>query len=62
MSIGTKFGNRLRLAVFEDLEVFLLQIADVVAARVGDEDVDLDVVDLHLEGRRLRRRMALAGV
>ena len=49
---ATKSRNRLRLAVFEDLEVFLLQIADVIAARVGDERVDLDVVDLDLEGRR----------
>jgi hypothetical protein len=49
-----KVRNRLRLAVFEDLKVFLLQIADVVATRIGDDGVDLDEVDLHLEGRRLR--------
>ena len=46
-------GDRLRLAVLEDLEVFLLQVADEVALLVGDQGVDLDVVDLDLEGRRL---------
>ena len=46
-------GDRLRLPVLEDLEVFLLQIAHVVPARVGYERVDFDVVDLNLEGRSL---------
>ena len=48
-------ADRLGLAVLEDLEIFLLQVADVGALLVGDDDVDLDVVDLHLEGRGLRR-------
>ncbi len=52
-------GHRLRLAVLENLEVFLLQIANVVAARVGDEHVDLDIVDLNLEGRAGRTRRGL---
>ena len=53
--------DRLRLAVFEDLEIFLLQIANDLALTIRDHDVDFDVVDLHLEGglRRLwRRRLA----
>ena len=48
MSIGAKLVIGLRLAVFENLKVFLLQIADVVAARIGDDRVDLDEVDLQL--------------
>ena len=58
---GDEIGQRLRLAVFENLEVFLLQIADVVALRVGDEDVDFDVVDRHAERRRLRSALRLIG-
>ena len=46
--------QRLRFAVLEDLEVFLLEIPDVVSLRVGHEHVDFDVVDGHAEGRRLR--------
>ncbi len=58
-------GDRLRLPVLEHLEVFLLQVADEVALTVGDDGVDLDVVDADLEGRRLlaggwRRRAAAA--
>ena len=48
-------GDRLRLPVLEHLEVFLLQVADDVALPVGDDDVDLDVVDADLEGRLLLR-------
>jgi hypothetical protein len=54
-------ADRLRLPVLEHLEVFLLQIADVLALLVGDDDVDLDVVDRTLKvgccgcGRRWRR-------
>ena len=54
-------ADRLRLAILEDLEVFLLEVADEPALLVGDDGVDLDVVDLELEGRRvqpLRRRRA----
>ena len=43
-------GQRLRLAVLDDLEVVLGQVADEVALRVGDVGVDLDVVDFDLEG------------
>jgi hypothetical protein len=46
--------HRLRLPVLEQLEIFLLQIADEAAVLIGDERVDLDVIDLDLEGRPLR--------
>ena len=49
-------ADGLGLPVLEDLEIFLLQVADVVPLPVGDDDVDFDVVDLHLEGGGLRRR------
>ena len=52
--------HRLRLPVLEDLEVVLRQVADEVALRVGDDGVDLDVVDLDLEGDR-RLRVPAAG-
>ena len=39
----------LRLAVLEDLEIARREIGDDVALRVGDEGVDLDVVDLDAE-------------
>src|SRR6185312_15700438 len=52
---GDEVGDRLRLAVLEDLKVFLLEIADVVALRVRHEHVDFDVVDRDAERRRLRR-------
>ena len=42
------------LAVLEDLEVVLREVADELALLVGDERVDLDVFDLDLEGRRRR--------
>ena len=44
--------DRLRLAAFQNLEVVLGQAADEVALLVGDAGVDLDVVDLDLEGNR----------
>jgi len=47
-------ADRLRLAVFEDLEVLLLQVPDKVPLPVGDDDVHLHVVDTQLECRRLR--------
>ena len=46
MSTSEKVEIGLRLAVLEDLEVVLRQVADELALRVGDERVDLDVVDL----------------
>ena len=55
-------ADRLRLPILENLEVFLLEVADESALLVGDDGVDLDVVDLELEGRRiqpLRRRRIL---
>ena len=55
MSTEREDGDGLGLPVLEDLEIFLLQIADEVPLLVGDDDVDLDVVDLDLEGRLLRR-------
>ncbi len=45
-------ADRLRLAVLEDLEILLLQVADEAPLLVGDDRVDLDVVHLQLEGRR----------
>ena len=39
----------LRLAVFEEREVFALEIADEVAARIGDDGIDLDQVGLDTE-------------
>ena len=38
--------DRLRLAVFGDFEVFLLQIVDGIALPIGDDDVDADEVDV----------------
>ena len=55
------------LPVLDDLEIVLRQVADGVALRVGDDGVDLDVVDLDPEGHRrlarvgLRRRGGLLG-
>jgi hypothetical protein len=48
-------ADRLALAVFEDLEVFFLEVADELALAVGDERVDLDVLDLGFEGWGLQR-------
>ena len=45
--------DRLRLAVFGDLEVFLRQIVNGVALPVGDDDVDADEVDVGAEDRGL---------
>ena len=57
-----KSGNRLRLAVLEHLKIFLLQVADEGSALIGDDGIDLDVVDLDLEGRLLGgRRLRLPG-
>ena len=42
----------LRLAVFGDLEVALLQVRDRVALVVGDDDVDADEIDAGAENRR----------
>ncbi len=59
-------GNRLRLVVLEYLEVFLFQVPDEVPLLVGDDRIDLDVLDDRLEGGRgcgrllLRRWLALA--
>src|SRR6185369_15898095 len=54
--------DRLRLPVFQHLEVFLLQFANDLTLAIGDDDVDFDVIDGHFEGglRRLwcrRRRL-----
>ena len=60
-------GNRLRLALFADLEVVLREIADELALRVGDTGVDFDVIDFDLERRRglsgtgSGRRLRLSG-
>ena len=40
-----ELGDRLRLAVLEHLEVLLLQVADDAPLPIGDDGVDLDVVD-----------------
>ena len=47
--------NFLRLAVLENLEIFLLQTADEIAVPVDDADVLFDVVHLHFEGDFRRR-------
>src|SRR5207245_1788193 len=49
-------SDRLRPAVLEHLKIFLLEIADEVAGAVRDERIDLDVINLDLEGRLLRLR------
>ena len=63
--------DRLRLTVFDDLEIALPQVRHRVAVPVGDDDVDADEVDARLEqrllslvgrrplwiGRRRRRRL-----
>ena len=41
--------DRLRLAVFGDFEVGLLEVGDVRAAAVGHDDVDADEVDARAE-------------
>src|SRR5262249_31706958 len=55
--------DRLRLAVFGDLEIRLLQIGDVRAVLVGDDDVDANEVDARPEdglvGRLLLWRLLL---
>ena len=50
----------LLLAVLEDLEVILGQVADEAALRVGDDRVHLDVVDLGPERHRRRLLRAAA--
>ncbi len=52
MSTSEAIETDLRLAPFEDLEVVFGEVADEVALLVGDDRVDLDVVDLDLEGNR----------
>ena len=46
--------DRLRLPVFGDFEVFLLQIVDGIALPIGDDDVDADEVDVGAKDRSLR--------
>ena len=57
-SIGSstceKVGDLLRLAVFEHLEIGRGQVRDDVALRVGDDRVELDVVDFGAEDDRGR--------
>jgi hypothetical protein len=53
--------DRLRSPGFGDLEVVLRQVRHEFPLRVGDDGVDFDVVDFHLESHRrlsgvLRRR------
>jgi hypothetical protein len=55
----TEGADRLALIVLEDLEIFLGQVADELALAVGDERVDLDVLDLGFESRGLQRRRRL---
>ena len=50
----------LRLAVFEHLEVVSREARDEVALLVGDDHVDVDVVDLDLEGDRRGRLRVLS--
>src|SRR6185369_5121721 len=50
-------ADRLRLAVFDDLKIFFLQILHEVAVSIGDDRVDFNVVDLQLERWRLRLRL-----
>jgi hypothetical protein len=45
-------GDRLRLAVFEHLKVFLGQAANEVSLLIQHERVDFDVLHLRLEGGR----------
>ena len=52
MSTSDAIETDLRLALLEDLEVVFGQVADEVALLIGDDRVDLDVVDLDLEGNR----------
>jgi hypothetical protein len=55
-------ADRLGPAVLEDLEIFLLEVADESALLVGHDGVDFDVIDLEFEGWRvqpLRRRWIL---
>ena len=47
-----------RLAVFEHLEVVAGQSANEVALLVGDDDIDIDVVDLDLKGHGRTLRLA----
>ena len=61
MSTSENIDKRLRLAVFDDLEVVLRQVPDEVALRIGDDGVDLDVVDLDLEGDGGRLRSGRGG-
>jgi hypothetical protein len=58
-----KGRDRLRFAVFEDLEISLLQIADEVPVAIDHDGIDLDVIDPDLERRRLQigGRRILAG-
>jgi hypothetical protein len=51
--------DRLRLAVFQDLEVFLLQFANDLALAIRDDNVDFDVIDGEWWLRRLLRRQRL---
>ena len=49
-------ADRLRLSVFKDLKILLLEIADQIASLIRDDYVDLHVIDADPEGRSLRRR------
>ncbi len=46
----TEGRDRLRSALFENLEIVSGQVGDHVAACVGDRGIDLDRLDLHAEG------------
>ena len=46
--------DRLRLAVLENLKIVLRETADELTAAIGHDRVDLDVLDIDPEGRRLR--------
>jgi hypothetical protein len=56
-------GHLLWCALFEHLEVILRQVANQGAGRIGDDRVDLDVIDLDLErdGWLLRRNRQAGG-
>ena len=56
-----KRRHLLRLAVFEHLEIFRLEVGDELAVLVQDARVDFDVVHFRAEGDwRLLRRLGLA--
>ena len=58
ISTSAKPGNRLRLAVFENLKVLLPKVSHDGTTLVGDQGIDLDIFDFRLECRKLNRLLA----